>query len=509
MKLPAARRIAAVCAALAVATGLPACTAVAHTAPTHRLTVVVSNEILADLAHHVGGDRVSVETVIPPGGDPHFYQPTPADARKVARADVAFTNHLLLEEHALIKLFDTNVRKGVPNISLAEKAEPYGASLIPLVEDVHLDTIWFGLAVRGASPQRSDDIELRATALDGPGSLAVYLTQTLGDPEIYFNSADGLDSTDVAVLPPNAHTHLNWAFSAPGEYHLTFTATLRTGAERRPVGTGTVTFAVGIDPQPIAARTGATVLGAGHTDVTVDLDTGQLVTRTDGRGDLPAAQTVIEVPDRAITQVPDDARFRFLGPPGRRIWQLPQAVLGKHVHGEIDPHLWQDVRNAKAYVHAMAATFAAVDPAGAATYAANRDAYSRQLDDLHREVTATIGAIPPANRQLVTTHDGFGYLAKAYGMTIAGFVVPNPAQEPSAAQIRNLTEAIRRLRVPAVFVEPNLAARAAVLDRVAADAGVAVCQLHGDTFSPLATDYISMMRWNAQELRRCLTRKGS
>ncbi|MGH3785473.1 MAG: anchored repeat ABC transporter, substrate-binding protein [Pseudonocardiaceae bacterium] len=499
--------------AAGAAVALAACTAVDDTGPTggrdDRLTMVVSTEILADLARHIGGDRVTVETVIPPGGDPHSYEPNPGDARKVARADVAFTNHLLLEEHALIKLFDTNVPPGSPNISLAEHAEPYGASLIPLVESVDLDTIWFGIAVRGAAPQRSDEIELRATELDGPGSLAAYLTHALGDPEIYFNSADGLGDADVVVLPSDAHTHLNWAFSAPGEYHLTFAATLRTGGEVRPVGTGRFSFAVGTDPRPVAARTGAAVLDSGHTDVTVDLNTTHIVARTDEQGDIPAPRAVIEVPDRAIEQVPTDSRFAFLGPPGSKIWQLPQAVLGKHVHGEIDPHLWLDVRNAKAYVHAMAATLGAADPAGAATYEANRDAYSTQLDDLHREVAVEIGAIPQANRHLVTTHDAFGYLARAYGMTVAGFVVPNPAQEPSAAQVRDLTEAVRRLRVPAVFVEPNLAERAGVLRQVAADAGVDVCQLHGDTFSPMATNYVAMMRWNAQELRRCLAKEGS
>lgn len=377
-------------AAAALATGLLACSVEDRGGPSDRLNVVVSTEILADLARHVGGDRIEVQTVIPPGGDPHSYEPSPQDARVIATADVAFTNHLLLEEHALIKLFDTNVPDGAPNISLAETAEPYGASLIPLVEDVDIDTIWFGLAVRGKAPKRSDEIELRATELQGPGALAVYLTHTLGDPEIYFTSADGLDGTDVAVLPSDAHTHLNWAFSAPGEYRLTFTASLRTGGEVRPVGTGTFTFAVGVDPAPIAQRIGARVLGSGHTDVAVDLDTGQIVSRTDEQGDVPAAQTVVEVPDRAIEPVPDDARFGFLGTPGSQVWQLPQAVLGKHVHGEIDPHLWHDVRNAKAYVHAIAATLARVDPQGKAIYDANRDTYSAQLDDLHREVSAEI-----------------------------------------------------------------------------------------------------------------------
>lgn len=511
----ALRRIGAASVAVALAAGLSACSAAGETgprgrAPSGKLNVVVATEVLADLTARIGGDRVTVESVIPLGGDPHSYEPSPGDARKVARADVAFTNHLRLEQHALIKMFDANAPEGIPNVSLAETAQPYGAHLLPLVENVNLDTIWFGIAVKGAAPQRSDDIALRATKLEGPGSLAVYLTHTLGEPERYFTSADGLDDTDVVILPSDAHTHVNWAFSAPGEYRLSFTADLRTGGQIIPVGTGTFTFAVGIDPGPVAARTGATVLNSGHSHVNVNLDTKQIVMEDVNRADYAPDRIVIEVPDRAIEQVPNDPRFAFIGPPGSKIWQLPQAVLGKHVHGEIDPHAWLDVNNAKAYVRAIESTLSTTDPAGKATYEANLKAYTAQLDDLNREVTTEISAIPRENRQLVTTHDAFGYMARAYGMTVAGFVVPNPAQEPSAAQIRKLSDTVNGLGVASVFLEPNLAARAGVLSRVAGDANVQICTLHGDTFSPLAPDYLAMMRWNAKELRRCLsTKKGS
>ncbi|MGW4813331.1 metal ABC transporter solute-binding protein, Zn/Mn family [Kitasatospora cineracea] len=87
------------------------------------LRVVTTTEILADLVRQVGGDRVRVDSIVPPGGDPHSYEPTPRDAAKVAEADVTFTNHLLLEEHALIKTIDANAPEGSPNVSLAEAAE--------------------------------------------------------------------------------------------------------------------------------------------------------------------------------------------------------------------------------------------------------------------------------------------------------------------------------------------------------------------------------------------------
>ncbi|MER7890121.1 anchored repeat ABC transporter, substrate-binding protein [Micromonospora sp. NPDC094482] len=474
-----------------------------------RVSVAVSTEILADLVRNVGGDRVTVEAVVPAGGDPHSYEPTPSDAAKVARADAAFTNHLLLEEHALIKLFDNNVSKGAPNISLAEGAEQYGATLIPLIEDVGLDVLWLGLAVRGKGPSRSADIRLSATRVDGPGQFAAYLTDALGQPKIYYNNADGIDGTDVAVLPPDAHTHLNWAFSKPGEYRVTLSAAVDAGdgSPVRQLGSGTFAFAVGVEPRGLLRDGRSRLLDAGHTDLAVDLDTATVFARTDEQGDIPAEQVVIDVPNRAIEQVPDDKRFGFLGAAGGSVWQLPQAVLGKHVHGEIDPHLWQDVRNAKAYVQVIADTLSRVDPEGRPTYHANRDRYLADLSELHTYVAGQLSKIPAERRQLITTHDAFGYLAKAYGLTIAGFVVPNPAQEPSAAQVTKLSETIRNLKVPAVFIEPNLAARASVLRRVATDQGVDICLVYGDAFDANATTYVAMMRHNADELLRCLGRK--
>jgi anchored repeat ABC transporter substrate-binding protein len=481
------------------------------------LRVVTTTEILADLVRQVGGDKVTVDSIVPSGGDPHSYEPNPGDAVKVSKADVTFTNHLLLEPHGLIKTIDTNIKDGASNVSLAEVSESYGATVIPLVENIGLDVLWLGLAVRGDGEQRgatrSSDILLSATALDGPGHLAVYLTQTLGEPEVYVNSADGLDAKDSVSLPPAAHTHVNWAFSKPGIYRLTLRAALRTGGGvSEPAGEGTFTFAVGVDPHSV--RSGATILGDGHTDIAVDLDSGQIYAYSDvasASGDaarkqasLPAGDVVIDVPNKAIETVPDDPRFGFIGVPGTRIHQLPQAVLGKHVHGEIDPHLWEDVRNAKSYAQLIRDALVKADPDSAATYRDNARRYLATLDELDEYVRGQIGRIPADRRQLITTHDAFGYLAKAYDMTVAGFVVPNPAQEPSAAQVTKLTETIRNLRVPAVFVEPHLANRAAVLTQVAKDQGVRICKLYGDSFDEHARSYVDMMRHNADELRDCL-----
>jgi anchored repeat ABC transporter substrate-binding protein len=488
-------------AALAAA-GVLASAGCSASANTDGLQVVVTTELIKNWTEIVGGDRVTVETIVPPGGDPHSYEPSPNDAAKVARADLAFTNHLLLEDHPLIKLFDTNVPEGVPNLSLAENAEPYGAKLIPLVEDVGLDVIWLGFGVRGATETRSAEIDIRLTEATGPGEVAMFLTDAFGTPEIYWNTADGVTDADAITLPPEAHTHVNWTFTEPGVYELTTAATVNDNGRAIEIPASTFTFAVGVNPREV--RDGATVLDDGHTDVTADLDTGTFVVRDDERGDLAPAEVVIDVPTRSIEEIPDLDAFAFLGEPGQELYQLPQAVLGKHVHGEIDPHLWQNVANAKAYVEVITNALIEIDPDGRDTYESNRDAYLAELDDLDAEVAAAIDSIPEANRQLVTTHDAFGYLADRYGMQVAGFVVPNPAAEPSAKQVEALTETIADLEVKAVFVEPNLHARAGVLRQVAEDQGVQVCTLHGDALPEDAPTYIDMMRQNASELSRCL-----
>ena len=62
---------------------------------------------------------------------------------------------------------------------------------------------------------------------------------------------------------------------------------------------------------------------------------------------LDPDKTVVWVPPKALTEIPPSPAFRFLGHPGSPIHQLPQAVLGAHVHGEIDPHLWMSIRTPK------------------------------------------------------------------------------------------------------------------------------------------------------------------
>ncbi|MEU9336475.1 anchored repeat ABC transporter, substrate-binding protein [Streptomyces sp. NPDC048290] len=493
---------------------LAACSGIGPGASDAALNVSASTGVIADLVRQVGGERVDVTSIVPHHGDPHSYEPGPGDTAEVARADIVFSNGLLLEEPGIIKMIHNNAREGVPKVEVAARLEQFGGTVMKLEEDLGLDVLWLGWAVEGAVAGAGAQVRTTAVKLTGPGDLHVYLTDTLGNPTSYINSADGLDADDSFALPPEAHTHVNWVFTEPGTYHLTLSGrTEGLDGTTTDAGGGTVTFTVGgaEHNEPAAGRES---LDAGHADVTLNAQRKSVYVRTDKKGTgervrLPGAAVALNVPDRARQQVPEQEQFRFLGESGRDIWVLPQAVVGKHVHGDMDPHTWGDVSNAEAYVRRIQAELTRADPDGKAVYERNAQVYLRTLAALHKEVADTLATVPPAHRKLITTHDAFGYLAKAYGMEVAGFVVPVPNQEPSAAEVEKLRRTIREKKVPAVFLEPNLAARADVLRRVARDEGVGLCTIYGDSFDDKVHDYVAMMRHNAGELARCLGGKGS
>ena len=59
--------------------------------------VLVVETFLADITRQVAGDRLTVDTLMPLGVDPHSFEPTPADVAKVSASTVLVTNGVGLE----------------------------------------------------------------------------------------------------------------------------------------------------------------------------------------------------------------------------------------------------------------------------------------------------------------------------------------------------------------------------------------------------------------------------
>lgn len=63
-----------------------------------KLNVVATTNIVGDVVAQIGGEDINLITLLPPGADPHGYEPTPQDLRAIADADIVFMNGLGLEE---------------------------------------------------------------------------------------------------------------------------------------------------------------------------------------------------------------------------------------------------------------------------------------------------------------------------------------------------------------------------------------------------------------------------
>jgi len=96
---------------------LTACESRAPQSPpagSQKLIVVTTLTVLADLIQQVGGDKVQVKALVPPGGEVHTYQPTPDDIKSVAQAKIVFYNGAHLEEW----LEETIRSAGKPNLPI-------------------------------------------------------------------------------------------------------------------------------------------------------------------------------------------------------------------------------------------------------------------------------------------------------------------------------------------------------------------------------------------------------
>lgn len=110
--------------------------------------------------------------------------------------------------------------------------------ILPAVE--HPDLPFLGLAAEEIESGlfAGDTLRLTLNAVSGPGAFALYRVDGFGQPTLFMRSADGITSDDFIDIPAGSHGHANWAFTAPGDYELTFTAS------GTPVG-GTGIAAVG------------------------------------------------------------------------------------------------------------------------------------------------------------------------------------------------------------------------------------------------------------------------
>ena len=148
------------------------------------LKVVASFSILGDLVRHVGGPGVNVTTLVGPDSDPHVYEPTPSDAKRVADARLVFVNGLGLEgwlprlvQSAGNKAVIVTASSGIAPLKLGSDADPH-AWQSPLNAKIYVANIRDALAAAdpagaGVFKSNADAYLARLDALDREAREAV------------------------------------------------------------------------------------------------------------------------------------------------------------------------------------------------------------------------------------------------------------------------------------------------------------------------------------------------
>ena len=132
-----------------------------------------------------------------------------------------------------------------------------------------------------------------------------------------------------------------------------------------------------------------------------------------------------------------------------------QLRTSSEFQGGYDPHVWHDVSLWMMATEKIRDTLAQADPNNAEYYRSNAKNYLATLKTLHDDLQNLAAQIPAQRRVLVTTHDAFGYLGRAYGFEVRGLQGLNTETEAGVADVRELAAFIIEHRIPAMFVETS------------------------------------------------------
>jgi zinc transport system substrate-binding protein len=169
--------------------------------------------------------------------------------------------------------------------------------------------------------------------------------------------------------------------------------------------------------------------------------------------------------------------------------------------GSTDPHFWLDPTRLAAVGDDFATYLAKLDPDHADAYRANAASLADKLAALDHEFKAGVASC--ANKDLVTSHNAFGYLARRYGLTQVGITGLTPEEEPSPGELASVTDFVKTHRVRTIYFETLVGP--AVAKAVAGETGArtdVLDPIEGLNDHSQGNDYLEVMRSNLANIER-------
>ncbi|HML43073.1 MAG TPA: metal ABC transporter substrate-binding protein [Hyphomicrobium zavarzinii] len=139
----------------------------------------------------------------------------------------------------------------------------------------------------------------------------------------------------------------------------------------------------------------------------------------------------------------------------------PMGITDGPYTGKPNPHAWMSPSNALVYIENIRKALVQHDPDHAEAYNANAAAYAAKIKELDAPLRARIGAIPEAQRWLVSSEGAFSYLARDYDMREAFLWPINADEQGTPKQVRKVIDLVRANKIPVVFSESTISDKAA------------------------------------------------
>ncbi len=178
-------------------------------------------------------------------------------------------------------------------------------------------------------------------------------------------------------------------------------------------------------------------------------------------------------------------------------------------HGEeaeaYDPHVWLGPLQAKAQMEAIKNALVKADPGNTAYYEENYTRCAAEFDALDQEFKQELAMLP--DREIVVSHQAFGYLCAAYDLTQVPIEGLTPDSEPTPARMAEIIDFVKEHQVSTIFFEELVSPK--VAETIAAATGAVTEVLNpieGLTDEQIAAgeDYFSVMRQNLDALIKAL-----
>ncbi len=174
-------------------------------------------------------------------------------------------------------------------------------------------------------------------------------------------------------------------------------------------------------------------------------------------------------------------------------------------HNGLDPHVWLDPKNAKQELETIKNAFVQADSSNASYYEANYEKWVEEFDALDEEFRTALSNLP--KKEIIVSHEAYGYLCAAYGLTQIGIEGLTPDSEPDPGRMAEIIDLAREKGVTTIFFEELLSPD--VANAIAAETGANTAVLspvEGLTDEERASgmDYLSVMRKNLLALQEAL-----